>query len=51
MDKLQKNEILDFDTLTEKEKTLQKMKFCIISCHKSQMSKARLTLFALEKRV
>ena len=33
----------------DKEKKIAKMKFCIISCYKSQMSKNRLLMFAFEK--
>ena len=35
---------------SEREKTISKMKFCIISCYKSQMSKNRLLMFALENK-
>lgn len=30
-----------------REKYIEKMKFCIISCHKSQLSKNNLILFTL----
>lgn len=43
-------EQMDALTAEEKEKNIEKMKFCIISCHKSQLSKSRLLMFALENR-
>ena len=38
---------LNFET--NRLKDLEKIKFCIISCHKSQLSRNRLLMFALEK--
>ncbi len=32
----------------KKEHEIEKMKFCIISCYKSQMSRNRLLMFALD---
>ena len=43
-------EQMDALTAEEKEKNIEKMKFCIISCHKSHLSKSRLLMFALENR-
>ena len=34
--------------IENKERKLDKLKFCIISCHKSQMSRNQLLLFTLE---
>lgn len=34
---------------TNRPKNLEKIKFCIISCHKSQLSRNRLLMFTLEK--
>lgn len=35
---------------SEREKEISKIKFCIISCYKSQLSKNRLLMFALENK-
>lgn len=40
---------ITFET-EKREKDIEKMKFCIISCYKSQMSRNRLLMFALENK-
>ena len=40
-------EKLNFEN-ENREKEIEKMKFCIISCYKSQLSRNRLLMFALE---
>lgn len=42
-------EILNFER-EKKEKNIEKMKFCIISCYKSQMSRNQLLMFTLENK-
>lgn len=44
-------ELKEYENIEAKTKEkLEKMKFCIISCHKSQASRAKLLMFALENR-
>ena len=38
---------LSFD-LEQKQREIEKMKFCIVSCYKSQMSRSRLLMFTLD---
>ena len=33
-----------------RERDIEKMKFCIISCYKSQLSRTRLLMFTLENK-
>ena len=44
-----KNEILNFKR-EKKEKDIEKMKFCIITCYKSQRSRNQLLMFTLENK-
>ena len=39
-----------FLNIEDKEKHLQKIKFCIISSYKSQMCKDRLTMFTIDNK-
>ena len=34
---------------SERQKNLEKIKFCIISCHKNQLIRNKLLMFTLEK--